>query len=222
MLTFEWAAGVPMRPIIRGISWLIKAALLAAALAALALWPQSYNHGRSIGLSRWTPGPEQVEQVGFVVAWGNGRIAWFQSREKFAGEWLSSGHDLAAMEAHGWQWRAESGTSWFVTDDSHRASGPFRWNSAASGDRGRSYTEYYASIPFWLLAACAAPWPTASVALLIRRRARRRRLLARVGCCHHCGYDLRATPQAGHGQLARCPECGRDADPPETAAAGKG
>jgi hypothetical protein len=29
-----------------------------------------------------------------------------------------------------------------------------------------------------------------------------------VGLCPACGYDLRATPQAGGALLSRCPECG--------------
>src|SRR4051794_39164361 len=36
---------------------------------------------------------------------------------------------------------------------------------------------------------------------------RRRRRTAR-GRCAACGYDLRATPEAGGALLARCPECG--------------
>jgi hypothetical protein len=36
----------------------------------------------------------------------------------------------------------------------------------------------------------------------------RRRRLAAPGCCAHCGYDLRATPDGGAQLLEVCPECG--------------
>jgi hypothetical protein len=54
-------------------------------------------------------------------------------------------------------------------------------------------------IPYWLIAALAAPLPL----LAIHRRRR-----PCPGHCPQCGYDLRATPD-------RCPECGHA--PAETA-----
>ena len=45
----------------------------------------------------------------------------------------------------------------------------------------------------------------------LRRRSKLRRQARRVrlGLCLHCGYDLRATPDATGPRVARCPECGR-------------
>jgi hypothetical protein len=54
-------------------------------------------------------------------------------------------------------------------------------------------------VPHWLVAATAAVPPL--IWLLLLRRIRRARKLARRGLCPKCGYDLRATPD-------RCPECG--------------
>src|SRR4051794_19581475 len=65
----------------------------------------------------------------------------------------------------------------------------------------------YVAAPLWLIALAAGAWPVASIILLIRRRRKRRRL-ALVGCCQHCGYDLRATATADGLLLPRCPECG--------------
>jgi hypothetical protein len=62
-------------------------------------------------------------------------------------------------------------------------------------------------IPFYALVFVGLGWP----AVRIWQWKRRRRLFGR-GRCKACGYDLRATPQAGGALLARCPECGRDAD----------
>jgi hypothetical protein len=61
-------------------------------------------------------------------------------------------------------------------------------------------------IPLWLPIACAAVFQ----AWWLAHRQRWRTRVA-VGCCGHCGYDLRASPQ-------RCPECGRETGFREVAA----
>jgi hypothetical protein len=60
-------------------------------------------------------------------------------------------------------------------------------------------TGLFVGVKHWFVVACTAAlgFPAA------RQLARwiHRRQLSRHGCCHVCGYDLRATPD-------RCPECG--------------
>ena len=58
--------------------------------------------------------------------------------------------------------------------------------------------EWRLSVPSWFVAAVTAVLPARRTAAFLRRWKARRR---RPGFCHHCGYDLRATPH-------RCPECG--------------
>ncbi|MDB5323327.1 MAG: hypothetical protein JWN40_4958 [Phycisphaerales bacterium] len=61
-----------------------------------------------------------------------------------------------------------------------------------------SYTVIVFPMPFVVTLLALLP-----LGDLIRYRRRRRRLRrAKSGCCTHCGYDLRATPD-------QCPECGR-------------
>jgi predicted RNA-binding Zn-ribbon protein involved in translation (DUF1610 family) len=62
------------------------------------------------------------------------------------------------------------------------------------------------AVPYWFLCLLAVPLP-----LMWTMRLRRRRRVARraaSGLCFSCGYDLRATPDAGGAMLAICPECG--------------
>jgi hypothetical protein len=87
--------------------------------------------------------------------------------------------------------------------------GPLRWSSHLSADA--VYAHRILRVPCWPPAMIAGAWPASSAALWARRRRRARRLV-RAGCCGRCGYDLRATPEAGGTLLAVCPECGAAAD----------
>ena len=198
-----------MRKVVGAILWLVKGTLLLIALAALVLWPWSYGHGRLFTRSQFATHPERVEEADFFAACGDGRLGIGEWRGEYADEMLSQGRGRATIYGPGRQWRVESGGKpWIISDNSDHWWWPFGWYSLGYKYSGQSYIARYASGPCWTLAVLAGAWPLASLALLIRRRARRRRL-ARVGCCLRCGYDLRATPEAGGGLVRQCPECGR-------------
>ena len=55
-------------------------------------------------------------------------------------------------------------------------------------------------VPFGYLLVVLSVLPAWRLPRLVRRA--RARMNPPSGCCRHCGYDLRATPE-------RCPECGR-------------
>ena len=64
-------------------------------------------------------------------------------------------------------------------------------------------------IPLWFPMALSLVLP-----LCWLRRWRRQARRKRMGLCFHCGYDIRATPDATGPRLPRCPECGRESQLP--------
>lgn len=65
---------------------------------------------------------------------------------------------------------------------------------------------YGVSVPHWFLIALAGALPMRWLQRHSRAREGQRR--GRRGQCLQCGYDLRATPEAGGTLLGQCPECG--------------
>lgn len=68
------------------------------------------------------------------------------------------------------------------------------------------------ALPCWMAALACSVLPGWRAWAFVRRR-RGRRECERRGLCPDCGYDLRATPDAGGPLLGRCPECGRETAP---------
>jgi len=201
-----------MRRIIRGFLWLIKGVLLAIALAAMILWPLSDWAAGEASVFHVTPRSGEVDEIWFQVFWVDGLVELSQWRNKFPGTRF---RESGWTEAHaGWNARTSPILDNFfsVTVASDHSLGPLRWNFHIKNGPRQVNDKCHIVLPLWLLALLAAAWPLTSLTLLLRRRARRRRL-ARTGCCVQCGYDLRATPQAGGELVTRCPECGTATSP---------
>jgi len=211
-----------MRKFIAGILWLIKGMLLLIALAALGLWGLSYARHGYAATNRFTVESELVDYVAYNAAWWDGRVGIGRWRGHYAGDQLETGQVLASRHARGWERELESGRPWWADGDwmsgSSGAPTPIpprawwvvKWHSQNSEEAKSRFDSQYFSMPLWLVALASGAWPVASLAFLLRRRSHLRRL-ARVGCCLNCGYDLRATPDAGALLLERCPECGKEA-----------
>ena len=153
--------------------------------------------------------------VGVCVLW------WRSFRVTDRAGWASGSAGAARVEARAEVVSDDGGLRFSWSRDGHpRPSGPglyrecdavgVRWEPLPeSGYLGRFSGEFWdhpggesrrgVGAPHWLVAllACAPP-----ARRLLARRRRLRRL--RLGLCHACGYDLRATP-------GRCPECGAEA-----------
>jgi hypothetical protein len=199
-----------MRRIVQDFLWVIKGMLLLIALAAIVMWPYSYGDGGSIERSRYTLNPQRVEEVSFTAGCGEGWIGIHSWRGAYWGQELRDGRNEAAKQGAGWQTNRASSTPWFIDIKLDHLWGPLRWDWHVWEVPGKSGATRHVSVRCWLLASLTGAWPLTSLALFFRRRARVRQR-TRAGCCLHCGYDLRATPQSGTatGALSpNCPECG--------------
>jgi hypothetical protein len=209
-------SGAAMRRMVRGVLWIVKGVLLAVALGALVLWPWSYGRGQTVWAVKVSLQPPHGDAVQRLGGWGDGRAGVGLVRREFAGALSHEARDFVARYGTGWKWGATSGRGSILTQSGGRSSGPFRWAIRDVRDADGLSSFRLASIPLWLLALLTAAWPVVSLAMVLRRRARRRRL-ARAGCCAACGYDLRATPESVGELLAQCPECGTPTRLAETA-----
>ena len=205
-----WYAALMLRKIMRGmrwglkgVLWTVKGVLLVIALGAVSVWPWSYGHPGSGRVVHWSMGSQHLEYRSVRGCWEAGRIGIGGER----GPFLESSPNLDSPQ---WEWDATPGPSNWGRLDGVSSWGPLSWRSIGFHAEGFVYGQRLLTFPAWLLALVAGAWPLTSIALLIRRRRRLRRM-ARTGCCRRCGYDLRATPvppSSGGELLAACPECG--------------
>jgi hypothetical protein len=178
---------------VRAFLWIVRGLLLLIALGVLVLWPMSSSNVLWIEGQRWLKAP-QMEQQFAVLGFSDGEIFIENNQFKYDG-----------IEGTPRSWRLKT-----YSAPSRRGDRPrdhVRWEA----ERGRMSDCIYElrelAAPCWLVAPAFALWPVTSIGLLIRRR-RKQCPRDRIGCCQHCGYDLRATPE-------QCPECG--AIPPQNA-----
>jgi hypothetical protein len=195
---------------------LLTALSMLLCVAVVALWVRSYSGGDQLQRLRPTQKLRIISRSGRI-----GFERWvgpFDDDATFGATTGSSeepGADRAGppddtvTTRFGWSyngWPANDppvfGNAWW----NRVGFGAFRGETAitTASMSGPLWTGWLVSVtaPWWAVATATALLPSIRVARLIRRGRRQKRL--RLGRCHSCGYDLRATP-------GRCPECGTPA-----------
>ena len=106
---------------------------------------------------------------------------WGQKLHKESSGWSHGVRPVFRREVYSGAWRTHGGFAVYCEAMSSNCCAGNVWRVA---------------VPHWFAGAVFA-LPSAAFAVAAVRAKRRQR----DGCCHACGYDLRATP-------SRCPECG--------------
>jgi len=192
---------------VRGFLWMVKGLLLITSLIALILWPLSYGYAGSARIAQCKLRPEPVDSLDMWASWDDGWIGVRLTYGSCLGEHHTYGHILIPVQKIGLEWSVQSFSHWFVNETDNSYFGPFRYHFVKEENNGHPFALRQVVLRCWLFALLSALWPVASLALLVRRRARSR-CFPRTGRCSKCGYDLRATPEPGANLLALCPECG--------------
>lgn len=184
------------------------AAAASAALLAVAcvVWARSYRH--RFGAIR-SATSEPRDRTDWLIA-QRGRLHW--ACHSHDG---SFGPDQAGVEYswHDWPAGGRADPDWDYavrrTDDGWQGLGvefghvtDFRPLSDPPIPNGYRVGIH---IPFWLVVAGLAILPAVRLRRTLQARRARR---PGPGQCRRCGYDVRATPEAGGTRLRRCPECG--------------
>jgi hypothetical protein len=187
----------------------IKGFLLAVALAAVVLLIWYPSKPGQIRMTQWAARDGRVDGRRAFFGYHAGRVGFARFHVNFREHALHRLRYDFWREGVGRRWSAEAACDWERAGGTEGHWGPFTWGVVGTAEDNADGEYLYASAPWWAIALISGTWPVASGALLIRRRlgARRR---ARAGHCRRCGYDLRATPEAGGAILDRCPECGAD------------
>ena len=195
--------------------WIVKGLLLVLAVGAAVMWPVSRGRTMGVTTERYTAGPASAEDQWYYGVcrdgWAVLRCGWGDAEGGTGLNWIRT---EVRSGGEGWRWQRWSKVYRWDEEFWPSRWGPLRWDF--KDDNDPDWTDHYRDVaaPLWLVSLAAGAWPLASITLLIRRRRKRRRL-ARVGCCQSCGYDLRATAHPNGPLLPRCPECGAEspADP---------
>jgi len=196
-----------MRRIARAFLCIIQAALLLITAAALLLWTRSHWVGDVIIREQdWNEvGEVRGNELRVISTEGLIWVNWRWDAGRTGPSWAGWQEKLKRTGVRPrWRWASMPPDQFEGIPDGMDRWGPLGWDKEDSVDQLSEFHIRTLYFPHWLFALACGIWPLTALALLFRRLRRR----ARTGCCFKCGYDLRATPQAGAELVPRCPECG--------------
>jgi hypothetical protein len=177
------------------IKMLCRAVWLATALFLATLWVESYRH--EVAFVRTVARPNGGRDYVAHVICHTGRIYLSTGISTFDENW----NDFWSTDVtpQRWFWSGYQNSAYDISVIEEAGYGPKALGFAYRHipNFGTPRERYAIIIPCWFFAAILLIPPIVS---RIRTTLRTRRAI-RKDLCHHCGYDLRATP-------TRCPECG--------------
>ena len=181
----------------RRVFTVLSAISFTVTLAALLLWGRSYFVSDCIEFVTNLPNPVPAgpRHVGYVLQTAPGVIGGSFQKDNYQQQ-VGAGFAYQRAAA-----RHASQAAWWPQRT-------FMWSQVGGPPVNGPWfqTEGY-TCPLWIIAGLGAIFP------YTRLRKNRR---FKIGHCPQCGYDLRATPEAGGRLLERCPECGSVAERRET------
>jgi hypothetical protein len=170
---------------------LLAVVSLLLLLTTLVMWVMSYAAGSEFSRTRSLARRDANSRYALHLIHGS---------FLYSQQWVDRGFASSGKrEIVQWKWEnlRPSMAAWSPEQLPHHFAGFGYESSSSPPSELFVYGFRSLCVPAWSqslsLAIIPAWW-------IIRQRRTRRRL--RQGCCLHCGYDLRATPE-------RCPECGR-------------
>ncbi len=182
---------------------LLAVVSLVLCLATAALWIRSEFRGDEVQYSSFgSAGTSQsIDGVGYARGLFVYAHAFYQARRKPVPRMWGPGWHVFSAVPGGFHAREIRAHGFYFLGFGYAA---LSWTfNAGTGPVTLTRKDRLLCVPVWFVMLLLALAPVRWLVLKRREIRNRPRHL-----CANCGYDLRATPDAGGPLLERCPECG--------------